>query len=146
MSEIIYLSTLPSLTLKLAGKRWQAVNGVFKLSQEAAAELEALLPKRPDISSYVKKVDMDEAAKKAKEWLAKQPPAAIKGPVTSVTSASSILRQAREAQKPENLTGMENPVNIASSAKDDKPLDVVVVPDTKPSTKGALLGRLGTKT
>lgn len=132
----------PSLTLKLAGKRYQAMHGVFKdLPPEAEADLEKQLKTMPHVSALVKRVDMEEAAEKAKAFLAAQPPAAIKGPVTSGTSQAAKLREARQAQTPENLTGRINPVNVSTNARDDKPLAVEQIPTTAP--KSNLLGRLG---
>lgn len=153
VDKIMYLAPEnPSLVLKLAGKRYKAVNGVFKdLPPAAQADLEKLLQPgvAPHISQIVKRVDLEEAERKAKEWAAKQPAAAIKGPVTSVSSASAKIREAQLAQKPENLAGIKNadgsvtvPPNIKTNAKDDKPLSVEQVPTAPP--KGSILGRLAT--
>lgn len=145
----------PHLVLKLAGKRYKAENGVFKnLPPAAVADLEKLLLPgvAPHISQVIRRVDIEVAERKAKEFLAKQPPVAIKGPVTSGTSQAAKLREARAAQLPENLTGIKAadgstviPTNISTNVKDDKPLKVEEVPTTAPP-KGNLLGRLGNKT
>jgi hypothetical protein len=144
MSEVKYISTIsPSLRIKLSSGRHQAVNGVFTtLTDQDKIELDALLKKQPSLRAQVRRVDMEEAAQKAKEMLAKQPPAAVKGVVTSGTSAAAKIREAREANKPENLTGSLNPVNVKTNEKDDKPMDVQQIPTTPPASGSKLLDRL----
>lgn len=130
----------PTLTIKLVGRRCKAENGILSLSDDEAAELDILMKKRPNLRMQIKRVDMEEAARKAKEHQAKQPRAAIRGPVTSVNQASAILRDAVQAQKSEALTGKIDAVNVTTSAADNKPLEVDVVNTTAP--KSSLLNRL----
>lgn len=143
MTEIMYLAKdNPSLTLKLAGKRWTAEGGVFKLSPEAAKELDALMKSRPDIRSVVSRIDMDKAAEVAKANLekARANPAAVQGAVTSVNSATNKLREAAKGQTPENLTGKINPQNLATQAKNKEPLKVDQANVSAP--KSGILDRL----
>lgn len=146
MSDIRYLTTnSPTLTLKLGGKRYQAANGLFKdLPEAACAELDHMIKTMPHIRQEVRKVDLEAAAEVAKKALERQRanPAAIKGPVTSASSASNQLRAARQAQTPEALTGKENPVNISTNAKDTKPVEVTQIATETPANPGSLLNRM----
>jgi len=142
MSEFKYITPQsPTLTIGLCGKDWKAVGGVLHLSAAASAELDELMLSRPDIRANIQKVDMEAAAQIARDFTARQLPAATKGPVTSVSSASAKIREARQAQRSETLTGMENPLNIATSVKADKPLAVEQIPTTPPSGKEAFAQR-----
>lgn len=138
MSDVKYLSiNSPTLTLKLAGKRYSAVNGVFPdMPPEAIADMEKLL-KLPHIRSEVRKVDMDEAARKAQEYLKTRPQAAVRGVVTSSTQATAILRDAKRAQETQPLTGVMNPVNVSTKPDQSKPVEVTEL-QTQPPKPGSL--------
>lgn len=146
MSEqVMYITTTSSLTIKLAGKRYTAVNGVLRdLPPSAVADLDRLLKdrSRADIISQVKKVDLEAAAKKAREHLAAQPQAAIRGVVTSGTQAAAVMRAAKKAQEETALTGVENPINTSAKPNQGAPLEVQTVDHQAPANKGALLGRM----
>lgn len=146
MSEIKYITVgSPSLTIKLAGKRWTAKNGVLDLSPEAAAELDTLMKKRPSVQAQIRKVDMAAAAVRAKEHLAKQPKAAIRGVVTSGTQAAAVLRDAKQANENVELTGLVNPVNVSQKPNQGQPLEVTTVNPNPPKGASNLLGRLSDK-
>ena len=143
MSEFKYITTAPGLTIKLAGKRYTAVGGVLDIPPEAARELDGLLAlkDRGDIRAVIRKVDMEVAAARAKEHLANMPKAAVRGVVTSGTSAQQQLRDAAHANKPERATGILNPINTSTKPDQTKPVDVQVF-DTAQPPKG-LASKLG---
>lgn len=142
MSEKVMFISInsPTLTLKLAGKRYKAVNGVFNdLPPAAIADLEKQL-EQPHIRSEVRRVDMEEAARRAKEIMAKRPNAAVRGVVTSGTQAAAILRDAKKEQETQHLTGLDNPINTSTIPQNSKPLEVTQV-NTTPPAKSSLLSR-----
>lgn len=140
MTDVRYISQhSPSLVIKLVGRRCKAVNGVFTdLSAAEIADLEDLMKKRPSIRFNIKRVDMEAAAAKALEAVKNKPAAAIKGPVTSGSSTQEKLRQARAENQ---LTSLQNTVNISTEAKSDKPSEVTQIPVEAPKSAGSLLKR-----
>lgn len=141
--DVKYISiNSPTLTLKLAGKRYQARDGVFHdLPPNAMRELDKMIETMPHIRQEVRKVDMAEAARKAAEIVAKKPPAAVRGVVTSVNQASSILREAKKQQETQTLTGFDNPVNT-STKPIPKTVEVTEIKTDKPAeATSSLMGR-----
>lgn len=122
MSDVKYITVnSPSLTLKINGKRHKAVNGVFEnLSPSDEAELDRMMKTLPHIRVEVRKVDLEEAAAKAKAILDKTPRAAVQGVVTSGTQAAAILRDAKKQQETQALTGFDNPVNTTTKPEPKK--------------------------
>lgn len=146
MPEFTYLTTSPTLSIKLAGRRWQSVGGILTLSDAAAAELDALLTSsdRSDIRAQVKKVDMEAAAKRARDYVEEQRrhPAATRGVVTSTSQASALLRDAKRAQETTILTGVENPINTDSQRKASRGVLDVTQMETAPPKPGSLASRV----
>ena len=142
MSEVKYITVnSPTLTLKLAGKRYTAVHGVLEgLTPEAMKELDHLLQTAPHIRVEVKKVDLEAAARRAQDYLKNQPKAAVQGVVTSQNQATSVLREAKKKQETQSLTNVENAVNTSTKPKSTGPLEVTEVNTAKPAV-GSLLSR-----
>lgn len=139
MSETVkYISvTSPTLILKINGKRHKAVNGVFESLNEAdERELDKMIRTMPHIRVEVRKVDLAEAAAKAKAIVDKTPKAAIQGPVTSGTQAAAVLRDAKKQQESQTLTGLDNAVNTTTKPAPKK-IEVTEMPVEAPP-KGSL--------
>lgn len=142
MTQVKYIAvSSPTLTLKINGKRHKAVNGVFEtLSATDEAELDKMIRTMPHIRVEVRKVDLEEAAAKAKAIVDKTPKAAINGVVTSGTQAAAVLRDAKKQQESQTLTGLDNAINTSTKPAQGAPLEVTEVPVAAPPA-GSFLGK-----
>lgn len=76
-------SQAPFINVKLAGKKFQAKDGVLRLPKDAADELDALKKGGRNDLAILQKIDLDAAVATAKAHQAKQRTAAIHGTMNS---------------------------------------------------------------
>lgn len=147
LEETVQYSTphAPTFTVHLSGGDVSAVGGVMTVTRAQERELDKLMRTRPDIRSHLVKIDMEAAAALVKAHMAAQQPAANQGAVTAGVKTLDTMREVREGQTAEALTGSSNPQ--PPPVQGGTPVPFTIIDDKQPVVTDAIkrpgiLGRI----